>query len=137
MSPVEQLLSRLEGVRETSSGQWAAKCPAHDDKSPSLVVSDKGDRILIHCFAGCDAEEVMNAVDLTLADLFDKPMQHSPIRKRDRWDARALLKTSLGESIVVMIAANQVIKGIPLSTEDHKRACLAVDRLARIVEMAA
>jgi len=138
-SPIDELLSRLEGVKQTSSNQYMARCPAHDDHNPSLSVAVKDGRILIHCFAGCGADEVLANLDLSLSDLFDKPLDHrgKPIPKRDRWDARALLKTSLDESIVILIAANQVIKGLPLSTEDHKRACLAVERLAGIVEMVA
>ena len=138
-SPIDRLLSRLEGVKETSSGKWKAQCPAHSDRTPSLSVTEKSGKVLVHCYAGCAAAEIVDAVDLSLSDLFDKPLDHrgKPIPKRDRWDARALLKTSLDESIVILIAANQVIKGLPLSTEDHKRACLAVERLAGIVEMVA
>ena len=45
------LLERLEGVISTGADRWYARCPAHDDRSPSLSVTDTGDRVLIHCFA--------------------------------------------------------------------------------------
>lgn len=135
-SPAQQLLERLDDVRENGQQQYLARCPAHDDGSPSLSVRDLGDRILIHCFAGCDAEEIMTAVDLTLADLFDKPMQHGPIPARERWDARALLRQLRGESEIVLMAGNDIAKGCPLSAIDHERLCKAVNRIARVTEIA-
>ena len=135
-NPTERLLERLDGVKETSAGRYMARCPAHDDKSPSLSVSGKDGKLLVHCFAGCDAEEIMAAVDLTLADLFDKPMQHGPIPKRDRWDARALLRQLRSESEVILMAGNEIAKGCPLSAVDHERLCKAVNRIARVTEIA-
>ncbi len=47
-------------------------CPAHDDRNPSLSVSQgEGGRVLIKCHAGCETEAVVAALGLTLADLFD------------------------------------------------------------------
>lgn len=138
-NPTEILLSRLEGVKETSAGQWKALCPAHDDHNPSLCVTEKDDRVLIHCYVGCAAAEIVEAVDLSLSDLFDKPLDHrgKPIPKRNRWDARALLKISLDESIMILIAARQVTRGEPLNAVDQKRLVQAVKRIAGIVEMVA
>ena len=68
---VESLLSKLEGVRETGQGQWLARCPSHDDRSPSLSVraGDNG-AVLIHCFAGCAPGEVLAAVGMEFGDLY-------------------------------------------------------------------
>jgi hypothetical protein len=46
-----------------------ARCPAHDDRDPSLSVALKGGRVLVHCFAGCAPEAVLEAVGLTWRDL--------------------------------------------------------------------
>lgn len=48
-------------------GRWAghsgsARCPAHEDKSPSLNVTQKGDVVLVHCHAGCDQRSVIEAL---------------------------------------------------------------------------
>jgi KaiC/GvpD/RAD55 family RecA-like ATPase len=48
------------------------RCPAHDDRSPSLSVEHKGDRTLIHCFAGCEAERVLEKLGLGFTDLYDE-----------------------------------------------------------------
>jgi 5S rRNA maturation endonuclease (ribonuclease M5) len=48
-----------------------ARCPAHDDRSPSLSVSSSPEgHALITCHAGCDNEPVLAALKLRTADLF-------------------------------------------------------------------
>ncbi len=66
---VEVLLARLEGVRPAGPNSWVARCPAHDDRDPSLSVAFRDGRLLIHCFAGCFPEAVLEAVGLTWKDL--------------------------------------------------------------------
>ena len=63
------------------SGQWSAKCPAHDDRRSSLSVSiGEGGRVLLKCHAGCAAEDVTAALGLTMKDLFvDKPPERTQI----------------------------------------------------------
>jgi len=68
---ISDLLNRLTKVRTYGEHRWMACCPAHDDKTPSLAVQELRDgRILIHCYAGCGASDVMAAIGLTLRDLF-------------------------------------------------------------------
>lgn len=70
---VTDFLDRLEKV-EGGHGRWKARCPAHPDKTPSLSISlnDDGD-ILVHCFAGCTAEQITSAVGLSMTDLYANP----------------------------------------------------------------
>jgi putative DNA primase/helicase len=63
------LLGRLEGVRPAGPNSWTARCPAHDDRDPSLSVALRDGRVLLHCFAGCAPEAVLEAVGLTWKDL--------------------------------------------------------------------
>ena len=136
-SPINRLLSRLEGVRETAPDQYAAKCPAHDDGSPSLSIRDLGDRALVHCFAGCETDDVMGAMGLTLSDLYVQRETHGPLPIRERWNARAMLRELSDESVVVLIAGNDMLQNKPLPPDDYKRLRVAVDRIARIVEVSA
>lgn len=46
-------------------------CPAHEDRNPSLSVDDHGDRVMVHCHAGCHPDDVVAALGLELRDLFD------------------------------------------------------------------
>jgi putative DNA primase/helicase len=44
-------------------GGWMARCPAHDDRYPSLSIREAEDgKILIYCHAGCDQEHVIAAL---------------------------------------------------------------------------
>lgn len=45
-----------------SGASWMARCPAHDDRSPSLSLSDKGGQVLWRCWAGCDQMAVLEAL---------------------------------------------------------------------------
>jgi DNA primase len=74
---IHLLLSQLKKVTVKGKGQWTACCPAHEDRSPSLAIRENHDgRILVKCFAGCGAAEVMEAVGLTLSDLFPDGNKH-------------------------------------------------------------
>jgi hypothetical protein len=69
-SPLDVVLSRLQGVRRSGNG-WSALCPAHDDRHQSLSVSEGRDgRVLLKCHAGCDAQAIVRAIGLELRDLF-------------------------------------------------------------------
>lgn len=48
-----------------------AQCPAHDDTSPSLSITRIDGSALVHCHAGCQTADVLAAVGLTMADLYD------------------------------------------------------------------
>ncbi|MDA2926322.1 toprim domain-containing protein [Acidobacteria bacterium AH-259-G07] len=57
---VESILSGLKKVRRTGKG-WLACCPVHDDREPSLSISQGADgTTLVHCHAGCSQEAVIN-----------------------------------------------------------------------------
>jgi 5S rRNA maturation endonuclease (ribonuclease M5) len=69
------VLSALEaqGCRPKKNGKgWSARCPAHDDKNPSLSVSAGNGRALVHCHAECPAEAVCGALGMSVGDLFDE-----------------------------------------------------------------
>lgn len=69
---IDELLSSLEGVRRSGSGH-VARCPAHDDRNPSLSIAPGDDgRILLHCHAGCSFEDVVAALRLRAGDLFER-----------------------------------------------------------------
>jgi hypothetical protein len=70
MMPTEKLLERLEGVRRSGDG-WSAKCPAHEDRAPSLSIGEGDDgRVLVTCHAGCDTTKVLSELGLDASDLF-------------------------------------------------------------------
>jgi len=60
------------GTVRRIQGGWMCTCPAHEDRTPSLSVTAGDDRrLLLHCHAGCQLADILNADGLTPADLFD------------------------------------------------------------------
>jgi hypothetical protein len=68
---VNRILSRLDGVRPVGDAKWIARCPAHEDRSPSLSIRQVEDRLLIHDHAGCEPAAIVAALGLSLGDLFN------------------------------------------------------------------
>lgn len=54
-----------------SGKRGSYQCPVHQDRNPSLSVSYKNDKVLLHCFAGCETEAIVEALGMTTRDLFD------------------------------------------------------------------
>jgi putative DNA primase/helicase len=66
---LEAILDRFEGVRRSGAG-WVARCPAHDDRNPSLSINERDGKILLHCHAGCSQEAVLAALKIGPRELF-------------------------------------------------------------------
>jgi len=64
-----ELADRL-GARSAGEGSWSAKCPAHEDRNPSLSIGtgDNGG-VVVHCHAGCPTEAVVTAAGVSMGDL--------------------------------------------------------------------
>lgn len=132
---VETLLARLDRVKKTGQGRWIARCPAHEDRGPSLSIRELPDgRILVHDFAGCDVHSVVAAVGLTLGDLFpDEPIQ-SAERLRGPFSAMDALACLAAESRIIAFAASDIVEGKPLTAEDADRVAVAAGRIATALE---
>ena len=64
MASLNDWLSRLSGARKSGRG-YVAKCPAHDDNSPSLSVTESDNGVVLaKCFAGCDYKAIVAALGL-------------------------------------------------------------------------
>lgn len=135
-APVHQLLDRLDAVRETGAGRWIARCPAHDDRHPSLSVRETADgTVLLKCWTGCGAADVVAAVGLELRDLFppridDRP----PLRKHERWASVDVLRCLAHEVVIVLVAAEATGRGEALTDADRDRLAVAAGRLRAAVE---
>lgn len=84
----ERIAKFLHGRRNGKG--WVARCPAHDDHSPSLSVASENGKVLVHCFTGCPQEAVIRALraiglwpDVPAATLQEKIEYRAA--KRDLW----------------------------------------------------
>ncbi len=63
--------AELLDARRCGPGRWMARCPPHQDRTPSLQIAQGDKDVLLHCWTGCSIEEVCTALGLRLHDLFD------------------------------------------------------------------
>jgi hypothetical protein len=57
-----ETIAKALGGRKAGSG-WMARCPAHDDREPSLSIRDADDgKVLVRCHAGCTQDSVIAAL---------------------------------------------------------------------------
>jgi len=81
---VEDILLKLLGVGKTGKG-LIAKCPAHNDRTPSLSlkITEEG-RLLTYCFAGCSFEEIRQALCLGGEHFAPSPRTKESPHERER-----------------------------------------------------
>lgn len=127
---VEDFIQLLDRVRKNGKN-WSAKCPAHEDKKcNSLSIAEgKDGRILVNCFAGCKALDIVEALGLELHQLMP---ERSASPDMDAWRThRGLIECVRGEAIYLLLTARDMAKGMtPAKASAHqKRLREAVVRL--------
>ena len=57
-----EAVAKALGGRKAGAA-WMARCPVHDDREPSLSIADARDgKVLVHCHAGCNQNDVIAAL---------------------------------------------------------------------------
>ena len=87
---IEEIIALLPDAKPNPNG-WQAKCPAHDDRKASLCIHQESDgKVLMKCQAGCDTQEVVAKLGLSLRDLFppnreadNRPVKRSKSKRRN------------------------------------------------------
>ncbi|PTU04135.1 virulence-associated protein E [Pseudomonas sp. HMWF031] len=117
---LDKMLSCLDRVKSAGTNKWKACCPAHDDKSPSLSITETSDgTVLLKCWVGCTAQEIVSAVGLELRDLF-------PGEKRER---RGPSTAAIKHERAVYLIGKSLLDAGKLSGDDLQRFNLAKQRL--------
>lgn len=134
---VDPLLAHLDGVKHLPDRKglrrWMAKCPAHDDKKPTLSVAEAPNgTILLRCWAGCSALEIVHAMGLELSDLFpDRDLRD--LSKQERADVRMFGKRNDVEACAYTLEMeSHVMLQCALAMQAGKRLSKAT--LARLVQ---
>ncbi len=129
---ITDILPRLNHVRATKPGQWLAACPAHHDKNPSLAIKELDDgKVLLHCWCGCTAQEIVKAIDLDLHYLFPAnsiKTGQPPVRQ---WARKRLESVRKFEYLVVEIITVDFKKN-RLNLHDLDRFFLACERIRKV-----
>lgn len=99
--PAEVIVKALGG-RKVGTG-WMARCPAHDDRDPSLSIRDVGGKVLVRCHAGCNQRDVIAA--LRARGLWDgkghmrRGRQRRPVRNTPQAKSRCVERNAFALSI--------------------------------------
>ena len=123
---LSEILQRLDKVKQHGE-QYYACCPVHDDKSPSMGVTEKDGKVLIHCFScGATGQEVVQALGLPVSALF---------RDKKRGDIPNQLIEKAWEDVwYIEIFENEKRKGARITYNEWKRYRLAKERVKILVE---
>lgn len=131
MTAAQKVLDRLDSPKQSGAGRWISKCPAHEDRSPSLSIRELEDgRVLLHCFGGCPNGDVLAAMGLRMSDLFDKPIAHHLPPIRGGFNARELLELNAHEATVAALLTSDARRR-PLTPMETTRLAQAADRLTK------
>ncbi len=134
----DAVLQRVEKARRSGPGKWVARCPAHEDKAPSLAIRETDDgRLLLHCFAGCSTDSVIGALGLQWSDLMPPlpdGVHHMP-KVRRPWNMGDALDVIDEESSVLAIIVCDLAKRGLLPEDIKDRALKATGRLSGVVDV--
>ena len=79
---IERLAAQTGFNPKKSDHSYVARCPAHDDRNPSLSITEGNDgKVLMKCFAGCSLEAICQSVDVKITDLFPETRRASNVSK--------------------------------------------------------
>jgi RecA/RadA recombinase len=123
-APIDVLLARINGVKKSGKG-FMCSCPAHGGHD-CLSVEEKDGRVLVHCFAGCSAQEVVESVDLRLSDLFADSL--NPDRARD-YSIQSATSARTQARMVIDIGAACIQRGDELTDENIAELAAAQSRI--------
>ena len=131
---IDALLSHFDGVKKTGPGKYVARCSAHDDRNPSLAISEgDGGRLLLKCWAGCETEDVLSAVGLKFADVMPERIGTEHSYRPVKFDVRQVLAGISHEIMVVCLIADRL--ATEANEQDQARLILAAGRLNNALEM--
>ena len=58
----ELIALSLDKGRRIKADHYTACCPAHDDRTPSLSITQASEKVLLYCHSGCSQIEVIEAL---------------------------------------------------------------------------
>ena len=131
---IDALLAHLKAVKRVGSNRWQARCPAHDDRNPSLSIKDDSGCVLVKCWGGCDTGDVLAAVGLKFDDLFpERPTHH---RRPDRrpFPAIDVLRAIVSDVLVVAVAGSHLGNGGAVNEHDRAELIAAAARILAAAE---
>lgn len=128
---LDNFLSRLQKVRRTGKDSYIACCSAHADKSPSMTIREVEEgKILVHCFAGCGIDEIVDAVGISLSDLMPDRAPDT-LRKPTAvpFNPRDVLACIQSDATLLCVFISDVTQAKPITPEEAANAYKAAARI--------
>ena len=139
VSPVDNLLSRLDNKKHSGNGRWRARCPVHQtetSKGRTLSVKEtETGSVLIHCHAGCPADAVLMQLGLSFSDIMPpgKYTNYSKYLSKPTGKSRVYIQDETCLNIYILdIAVGLMKKGAQLTEEELGYCSVAVQRLKEL-----
>jgi DNA primase len=116
-----EILPHLKRVRQHGQN-YRASCPIHgEDKDPSLSLTERDGKVLIHCFVcGASGLDVVQELELKSGVLFSDELPHDP-----DW---LLKKTKDEDAIYCLIYESAKARGDVIRAKEFQRYNLALKR---------
>jgi hypothetical protein len=141
MRPIDLVLARAEafGVKPSGRGRWRMLGACHGAKrtlSVSIAEGHDG-AVLLHCFAGCEVQRLLDVLQLQAPDLFPSrdgtPAAGSPGRVRP-FSVVDMISALSAELRIVWVMLGDVAAGRQLTPADRRRAGVARERCLALLE---
>lgn len=119
---LEDILNHLDKVKKTPSG-YIACCPVHNDRNPSMSVTEKDGVVLMYCFScGANGLDVANSLQISPSALFTDVMMPVTMTRRLKSDLQT-------DAYVISIYESTKQSNGRLTYNDFKRYKLARERI--------
>jgi hypothetical protein len=131
------IAQRCGGGQQSREG-WQVCCPSHNDTRPSLAITPAGDKVLLHCFAGCNVEAILAAIGLSTRDLFADDLPPVSLPKRPTYLGPRIQEPPGGpttQNIALQVALTLLVEDITLLAVEAVKALFrqaATDPLTRL-----
>lgn len=132
---INDILNKLNKVKSTGKSRWIAECPSHKDKSPSLAIAvDSSGRVLLNCFAGCEAQSVIDAIGAEWSDLFEDENNHTHTKSNKRRIYATEGLELLRFETQIILACGYAMRNGTLTNDDLLRLEKSMERVKQIHE---
>lgn len=139
MSRIDLFLSRLQKVKKTGKGSWIACCSGHDDKNPSMTITEGSDgRILAHCHSRqCSIEAIAEGAGLSVSDLMSENVGYHRLKPKSRvYNAMDVLCAIRSDLCLALLVAKDIQRGKVLTEEESLGLARAIGRVEVAINLA-
>jgi len=126
---VERILPLLTGVKQTSDNSWIAKCCVHEDRNPSLSITEKSAAsgeliVLMHCFScGASGANVCDVLGIPYSTMYPDSLhrnyyyESSPLNS---FPAKDILQCIADDALYIELVCREYLRAGTTSDEDVK-----------------